>query len=198
MKNSLKALTVLGTVGTLSFASFYKKVERACRNQMVNPDYLIILGYGLKDDKIADILQMRIDAAADFLINNPDTVAIPTGGMTHPGQTLSEAQAIKDGLMAKGIPEERIILEDQAKTTVENFSNCKAIVQSRCKNINTARIAFMTSDFHVYRSSVICKQAGLDAVGLPAPSPEKDYIKNVIREFLVFPIMHIEKMKGSK
>lgn len=198
MRKSLKALMTVGTIGSLSLASFFNKVEKACNNQMLNPDYLIILGYGLKDDKIADILQMRIDAAADFLIKNPDTVAIPTGGMTHPGQTLSEAQAIKNGLMAKGIPEERIILEDQAKTTVENFINSKKIIQSRCRNINTTRIAFITSDFHVYRSSVICNQADLDAVGLPAPSPEKDYTKNVIREFLVFPIMYIEKMKGSK
>ena len=198
MKKLLKTLTTAGAVGALSLAAYFKIAENACRNQMINPDYLIILGYGLKDDKVADILQMRIDAAAEFLKNNPDTIAIPTGGKTHPGQTLSEAQAIKDGLMANGIPEERIILEDQAKTTVENFINCKNIILGRCSNINTARIAFMTSDFHVYRSSVICKQAGLDAVGLPAPSPEKDYTKNIIREFLVFPIMYIEKMKGNK
>ena len=198
MKNIFKTIITTSAIGSLSLAAYFKIAENACRNQMVNPDYLIILGYGLKDDKVADILQMRIDAAADFLKNNHDTVAIPTGGKTHPGQTLSEAQAIKNGLMDKGIPEERIILEDQAKTTVENFINCKSIIQKRCTNINTERIAFMTSDFHVFRSSVICKQAGLDAVGLPAPSPEKDYKKNVIREFLVFPIMYIEKMKGNK
>ncbi len=198
MKNIFKTIITTSAIGSLSLAAYFKIAENACRNQMVNPDYLIILGYGLKDDKVADILQMRIDAAADFLKNNPDTVAIPTGGKTHPGQTLSEAQAIKNGLMDKGIPEERIILEDQAKTTVENFINCKSIILKRCTNINTERIAFMTSDFHVFRSSVICKQAGLDAVGLPAPSPEKDYTKNIIREFLVFPIMYIEKMKGNK
>ncbi|MBE6747143.1 MAG: YdcF family protein [Ruminococcaceae bacterium] len=198
MKNIFKTIITTSAIGSLSLAAYFKIAENACRNQMINPDYLIILGYGLKDDKVADILQMRIDAAADFLKNNPDTVAIPTGGKTHPGQTLSEAQAIKNGLMDKGIPEERIILEDQAKTTVENFINCKSIIQKRCTNINTERIAFMTSDFHVFRSSVICKQAGLDAVGLPVPSPEKDYKKNVIREFLVFPIMLIEKTKGNK
>lgn len=198
MKNFFKTIITTSAIGSLSLAAYFKIAENACRNQMVNPDYLIILGYGLKDDKVTDILQMRIDAAADFLKNNPDTVAIPTGGKTHPGQTLSEAQAIKNGLMDKGIPEERIILEDQAKTTVENFINCKSIILKRCTNINTERIAFMTSDFHVFRSSVICKQAGLDAVGLPAPSPAKDYKKNIIREFLVFPIMYIEKMKGNK
>ncbi len=198
MKKSFKTLLAAGTAGSLSFARYLKKVEKACHNQIINPDYLIILGYKITDNEIADILKMRIDAAADFLEQNPDTIAIPCGGKLNDNQIMSEASVIKDGLMERGIPEERIILEDQSKTTVENFINAKKIIADRCKNINSARIAFMTSDFHVYRSSVICKQAGLDAVGLPAPSPEKTYTSNVIREFLVYPILYIEKMKGSK
>lgn len=197
MKKSVKALTALGAMGSLSFAAYVKKAKEACNNQIINPEFLIILGYGIKDGVIHDVLKMRIEAAADFLEKNPDTVAIPTGGITFEGQTLSEAQAIKDGLMARGIPEERIILEDQAKTTVENFVNAKKIIQGMRKNVAATRIAFMTSDFHVYRASVICRQAGLEAVGIPAPSPEKSYKAALLREFVAFPIMKIEFMKGK-
>ncbi len=198
MKKLTKTLAFAGAVTGLSLTAYIKAAESTYTNQIVNPDYLIILGYNLKDDIVTDMLQMRIDAAAEFLKNNPHTIAIPTGGITNPNQTVSEAQAIKSGLLAHGIDEERIILEDQAKTTVENFENCKSIIKSRCKNMNSARIGFITSDFHVLRSSIICKKAGLSAVGLPAPSPKKYYKAYLIREFLIFPSMYIEKMKGSK
>ncbi len=104
----------------------------------------------------------------------------------HKDQTKSEAQAIFEGLVQKGISEERLILEDKSKTTKENFINAKTIIDS-LKGVKPSEIAFLSSEFHLLRASVIGRKAGLPASSVPAPSPKNKLIKNYIREFFVFP-----------
>lgn len=149
------------------------------------PDFLLILGCRVKGDKAEQTLQMRIEAAAEYLKKNKNTVAIPCGGIVHSDQTKSEAAVIKDTLIEMGIEKERIILEDKSLTTVQNFVNAKKIIADRYES--KGEIAFLSSDFHLYRASVIAKKCGVKAKSVPADSPSDLKIKNYIREFIVFP-----------
>ena len=151
------------------------------------PDFLLILGCRVRGDKAEQTLMMRIEAAAEYLKKHPDVIAIPCGGIVHDDQTKSEAEVIAENLVAMGIDNERIILEDKSLTTVQNFVNAKKIIGEM--NKSEGSIAFLSSDFHLYRASVIAKKCGVKAESVAADSPSELKIKNYIREFVCFPAL---------
>lgn len=80
----------------------------------------------------------------------------------------------------KGIDPDRILVEDQATSTLENFAFSKALIEQRFGE--NVRIAFVTTDFHVFRAGRVAKKAGIDAVGIAAPDVWYIRINNFLRE----------------
>ena len=183
--SKLTALT-LGTLGAAVGAFFAGEAYASKGNLDYDPDFLLILGCRVRGDEPEPTLAMRIQKAAGFLSEHKNTIAICCGGIVHPDQTKSEAEAIKDGLVKDGIEESRILLEDQSTTTKENFSNAKKIIDGM-KLQKEPKIAFLSSEFHLMRSLYIAKRTGVAVRSVPAPSPKEQKIKNYIRELLVFP-----------
>ncbi len=193
MKSGLKAAAIAGAVSFGLFA----KANRSYRNKTAqNPDYLLILGCTVHGETPCDILVSRVKSAAEFLKNNPETKVICCGGIVQKDQLVSEAFVMKKMLTELGIEEDRIILEDKSKTTYQNFANAVKILRSK-GNTDEMYTAFITSEIHVMRASLIAKEIGLNAVGLSAPSPEGKYLKALIREFFVFPYTVSEIKKGE-
>lgn len=156
-----------------------------------NPDFLLILGCRVRGEKAEPTLEMRINSAAEFLKKNKDTIAICCGGIVHDDQYKSEAEVIFEGLAARGIEKERIILEDKSRTTRENFINAKKIIDGY--DGEKRSVAFLSSEFHLLRAGVLAKQCGFNAESVAAESPKKEKLKNYIREFIVFPMVYLEK-----
>ena len=107
--------------------------------------YLLILGCTVRGDQPTQLLQTRIDRAAQYLKLHPQTIAVASGGCFRAGQQTSEAAVIQKGLCAKGIAPERILIEDQARSTAENFTLCKHLLESREGWDETETIAFVTN-----------------------------------------------------
>lgn len=160
------------------------------------PDVLLVLGCRVRGYKAEPTLQMRIDRAAEYLTENKATVAIVCGGIVHKDQFKSEAQVMMEELTSKGVERERIILEDQSLTTVQNFLNAKKIMADLGMK-SDSKVAVLSSEFHLMRVKVIAERCGLKAETLAAPSPKKERTKNYIRELFAFPITYYD-MKGVK
>ncbi len=184
-------LVVLGVLIFIVIAFVIFEMKHSKGTCKYVPDYLLILGCRVKGDKAEQTLQMRIDAAAKYLKENENVVAISCGGIVHDDQTKSEAQVIKESLILSGIEEKRIILEDKSLTTVQNFINAKNIIESQ--NEGEKLIAFLSSDFHLFRASVIAKKCGVAAKSIAANSPKNLKLKNYLREFICFPGVLIGK-----
>lgn len=73
--------------------------------------YLLILGCTVRGDQPTQLLQTRIDRAAQYLKLHPQTIAVASGGCFRAGQQTSEAAVIQKGLCAKGIAPERILID---------------------------------------------------------------------------------------
>lgn len=142
--------------------------------------YLIILGCKLEGDQPGRCLQARIDRAAEYLLEHPDVIAIGSGGQGS-NEAIPEGKAIKNSLLQYGIGEERILVEDRSTSTYENFVFTKQILDEREKG-KAYNIAFVTNDFHLYRSRYLAKYVGFSAVGLSAPTPRELLLPNLIRE----------------
>lgn len=172
-------------------------IKGATGNTKETPDYLMILGYRVKDNTIDPTLRSRIDAAAEYLKSNPKVIAIPCGGFTQKGQEKSEAEIIGAELIKSGIDENRIILEDKSKTTEENFINAKAIIDEKA-SADTKKTAFLSSELHLYRAGLLAKQIGFEVTTLPAESPSNVKVQNYLREALILMYMDVQKPGGKK
>lgn len=122
-------------------------------------DVVIVLGAGLRGDVPSKTLAARLDCAYDYLAQNPNTRVIVTGGMGS-GETVTEASAMKKYLVNKGIAPGRVLLEDQSTSTQENLQNAKAIMDEEMGGASS--IIVVSSDYHLYRASLVAKQMGMD------------------------------------
>ncbi|MCI8282648.1 MAG: YdcF family protein [Lachnospiraceae bacterium] len=129
-------------------------------------DYVIVLGGQVRGSQPSYNLKMRLDKAYDYLKENPTARVILSGGQGS-GEDISEAQAMMEYLKARGVGEERMILEDQSTNTEENFRFTKEKLQSfghtdggEEKDWEELRFVVVTNRFHIFRSMGIAKKQG--------------------------------------
>lgn len=152
-----------------------------------NADYVLILGARVKGTVPSLSLKYRMDAAAEYLRANEDAKAIVSGGQGS-GEDISEAEAMRRGLVERGIEESRIILEDQSTSTYENITFSKKLIPK-----GNYTILLVSNDFHLYRAGLMADQEGLNTIGLPAKTPKVVVVKSHIREYLAITKFYIVK-----
>ncbi len=148
-------------------------------------DYVIILGCGIrKDGTPCPLLQGRIDRALAFRNTQlketgKDLIFVTSGGQGG-DEVISESESMKRYLISKGIPEDHILQEDRSVNTYENmkFSKGKILEQA-----SDAKIAFSTSNYHVFRSGLFARRVKMRAVGMGADSKWYFWPNALVREF---------------
>ena len=150
-------------------------------------DYLLILGGNIIGEETpSPQLLERMRAAAEYLNENPNVIAVPCGGCFRKLQKKSEAEIIAAYLVEKGIKNERIILEDKSTTTFENFEFGTEIIKNHAqKDIDDIRIAFLSSNYHVHRASIIAKLSGIKNCGRVSCPTSGSAMKRFAREYIV-------------
>jgi uncharacterized SAM-binding protein YcdF (DUF218 family) len=168
------------TLGVILYFGFLHSKIRDHSNIEVplHADYIIILGARVEGEIPSLALQYRIDAAANYMKKNKETLAIASGGQG-PGEDITEAEAIKRGLLKHGVDGNRIILEDKSTDTVENITFSKKLIPD---HLETGLI--VSNDFHLYRAKSIAKDQGLSLQGIPAETPTIAIPKSYLREYL--------------
>ena len=140
-------------------------------------DYLVVLGAGLTPEGTpSEALAFRLDAALDYLGENPATVCVVSGGQGL-GESRAEADAMHDYLVEHGLPEARVIREDRSTATAENVRNSAELIE------DGSTVGVVTNDFHLYRALRIAEKNGLaGAHGLAAPSNPLYLPQSALRE----------------
>lgn len=142
-----------------------------------NLDYIIVLGAQVREDGPSTVLKYRLDAAMEYLQENPDTLCIVSGGQGA-NETCSEAEGMADYLQKNGIEETRILLEKESKNTLENIANSKVILGE-----NYNGVGIITNNFHMFRALQLAKAQGLENVyGIAADSTLWYLPNNMLRE----------------
>ncbi len=142
-------------------------------------DYVIVLGAQWKTGGPSYVLQKRLDAVLDYLLDNPETKVIVSGGKGS-NEPISEAEGMATYLENMGISEERIILEDRSTNTHENLLYSSEFLQK-----DKDSIVIITNNFHVFRALSLAKKQGYVLVeGLAAKSHPVLLLNNMVREFV--------------
>lgn len=85
-----------------------------------NLDYVIVLGAQVRGTKPSRALLKRLERAAEYAGENPDTILILSGGQG-PDEGISEADCMYNYLLEAGVSETRLIKEDASTSTRENL-----------------------------------------------------------------------------
>lgn len=134
-------------------------------------DAVVVLGAGVNGTEPSLSLRTRLDAALAYLEDNPDIPVVLTGGTGY-GEEISEAQCMYDYLTAHGVDGGRLILEDQASNTAENFAFSRELLEEQGIDLSHDRVAVVTNDFHIARSRLTAARQGYGyAFGIPAKLP---------------------------
>ncbi|MBO4338857.1 MAG: YdcF family protein [Clostridia bacterium] len=127
---------------------------------------VIVLGCRVFGKEPSRELIKRSEAAADYLLNNTEAVAILTGGKGE-DEDISEAQCLMNLIKEKGIDESRLYLEEKSTTTDENIKFSKEIIE---KNGLSEDVAIVTTAYNQKRASMTAEKYSLKASSIPSYS----------------------------
>ncbi|MGN1090312.1 MAG: YdcF family protein [Huintestinicola sp.] len=123
------------------------------------PANIIVLGCRVKQEGPSLMLDKRIEAAYEYMSENPEVLCIASGGQGS-DEPCTEAEAIRTGLMARGISADRIILEDKSENTFQNIRNSLEIMD---KLGMERKAVIITSEFHQLRAKILSDKQGLES-----------------------------------
>ena len=149
-------------------------------------DFIIILGCRLQPDGTpTPLLRGRIDRALDFAqkqkeISGKDVIFVTSGGQGA-DEAVSESESMKRYLLEKGVPEERIVKEDASTDTFENMKFSKEKILARDPG---GKVAFSTTNYHVFRSGLMARRVKMKAIGMGAKTKWYYWPNAAVREFV--------------
>lgn len=174
----LRLLVSVLVIGTIIFLAVEIMIVKQMNDSgKVGLDYIIVLGAQVREDGPSAILKYRLDRAAEYLEENPDTICIVSGGQGD-NEPFPEAEGMAEYLRTQGIGNDRLILERESDTTEENIRNSMKMMD------RGSDVGIVTNNFHVFRAIQIAQQEGLEnACGIAAGSPPLYLPNNMLREF---------------
>lgn len=151
-----------------------------------NKDFVIILGCAIKKDgTLYPLLRGRVDRAIEFYreqleATGKKAVFVPSGGQGS-DEVISEGEAMKRYLLEQGIDEEQIMPETRSTTTLENMKFSYELIKERDPD---AKVAFSSTNYHVFRGGMFAREAGMNASGMGAKTKWYFWPNAEIREFI--------------
>jgi uncharacterized SAM-binding protein YcdF (DUF218 family) len=169
--NTLMAMTI--TYGECILFSIIVCALLACRHEPKQAaDFTIILGCGIRDDGTpSPLLAGRVDRALAFDQKHvaqgaAPTTFVPSGGQG-PNEVMSEGESMRNYLVGKGVDPLRVAPETRSATTRENMIFSRAVIEAKSNDhVSSSRVAFSTTNYHVFRGYVCAHQAGMAAEGM--------------------------------
>ena len=120
---------------------------------------IVVLGCAVYGETPSRPLTERVNAAAVYLKENPDTLCICSGGQGH-GEAISEAECMRRMLVGQGIDSSRIFLEDQSTSTKENIDFSYDIINQLGLNEKSSSVGFVSNEYHLFRIQYLAKRQG--------------------------------------
>lgn len=149
------------------------------------PEYVLVLGQSLTHNKMTRNLVRRLTKGLEIYHRfNEQPLIVVSGGRTGLSE-LSEAQAMADYLMSKGLSDQEVMIEDQSQDTATNMLYSKRLIHYRNREETGV---FVTSDYHLVRASLYAQRAGLRAVGIGIATDDlytlEDYLRHFFKEWV--------------
>ncbi|MFJ9363768.1 YdcF family protein [Nocardia sp. NPDC101769] len=181
-------LALAGTTMLVPFLGFTGyTVGRARLSPRPGAEVVVVLGCRLRHDRVAPMLARRLNRALEVMgeehRRGRTPLLVASGGQSG-RETVAEAEAMADYLVAQGIPDDRILRENRSRNTEENLRFTVRELRGRGIDPERARITVVTSDFHVLRTAGLVRRLGLRAQVTGARTSRLLTRKSFLREFV--------------
>ena len=124
----------------------------------VASDCIIVLGCRLYGTVPSPFLAGRLDEALRVYNQGLAPYIVVAGGQG-PGEDITEAEAMKRYLVERGVPADRVILEDKSTSTEENLRF--SLQRMREHGLSSAII--VSNRYHLLRASIMAKKMGIES-----------------------------------
>lgn len=138
----------------------------------------IVFGAGLQGDQPGNYLEGRLNLALQLWHAGKFKVFLVTGDNSTP--TYNEPKAMRDYLVARGVPENVIVLDYAGFDTWASCDRAKRV-------FGVTKAILVSQTFHIPRATYLCRAAGIDAYGVADPDglhegSITEWMRNGIRE----------------
>ncbi len=162
----LAAVGAAGLVLVTGYAT-WRIIAEGDRDDARPADAIVVLGAAQYDGRPSPVFRARLDHAVDLYREGLAPYLVVTGGKAE-GDRTTEAATARGYAIAKGVPAEAILVEDQARTTIESIRSVGAIM--RAADLRSA--VFVSDRQHMLRVLRMAADEGIVGWGSPtATSP---------------------------
>lgn len=183
-RNLLIACFILVVVGLLWCAAVFNVINNAeTSTPMTKADTGIILGMSMWGDEPSPGLKERLDYGLKLYNEGMFSRIIVSGGLDKADYQYTEGQGMRNYLVAHGVPDEAILMENESTSTYENLKFSQKIMQQE----GMASAVIITHTFHGRRALEIAREFGYASpqLGL-TESQTMSMLKYKTREILAY------------
>ena len=119
------------------------------------PDAIIVLGSGLIGDKVPPLLAQRLTKGKTIYEQFEGRPKLIVSGGQGADELTSEAEAMASYLMEQGVQKDAILIENRSRTTFENLTFSKAILEEQGLGKS---VLVVTNSFHALRAGVFMRR----------------------------------------
>ncbi|MGH7656578.1 MAG: YdcF family protein [Gemmatimonadaceae bacterium] len=161
---------ILGATAVLMvlwLASMAAVLVWALEDDARKADAIIVMGAAQYQGKPSPVLRVRLDHALALWQRGLASRLVLTGGIGE-GDTISEAEVSRVYVMARGVPDSAILLENDGRTSAQSLRAAVDLLHEQ-----ELRTAIVVSDpFHMLRLEILGRRYGIDPYTSPAlPGP---------------------------
>jgi len=184
-----KIVVVLVCIGLLYFIVLEVLIIGSSRgDKNCERKYLVVLGAAVHGDTPSLALTHRLEGALDYLTKYPEATAILCGGQGK-DENIPESECMYFWLCEHGISSDRLIMEAESTTTMENLKNAFSIIRSLGDEPD-GNVTLLSSAYHLYRAKAMAKLLGVEAKAVAGNPGYPVYMLNCyIRE--AFGLTHL-------
>ena len=121
----------------------------------IEPDAIIVLGSGLIGDKVPPLLAQRLTKGKTIYEQFEGRPKLIVSGGQGADELTSEAAAMANYLMEQGVQKDAILIENRSRTTFENLTFSKAILEEQGLGKS---VLVVTNSFHALRAGVFMRR----------------------------------------
>jgi uncharacterized SAM-binding protein YcdF (DUF218 family) len=157
-------LVLLGFVGIVLVGSYatYRIWAQGQVDEQRPADAIVVMGAAQYDGRPSPIFAARIDHAVSLFRAGVAPTLVVTGGKAD-GDRTTEAASARDYAIARGVPSDAILVEDQSRTTEQSIRMVSTLMRDK----GLSQAVFVSDRPHMLRVLRMARDDGITAWGSP-------------------------------